>query len=663
MKVRVFEAFSGYGSTAMAMKKLQKDYPDKIDFEFVGISEIENNAVKAYKAVHGEVKNYGDISKINWSDVPNFDLLTYSFPCQDISMAGKQNGFSQDSGTRSSLLWECRKAIKAKRPRFLLLENVKALVSDKFKPDFRRWIYELEKFGYSNYWQVLDASGFGLPQHRERVFMVSILGNTEPYYFPQPFPLEKRLKDVLEDEVDEKYYLSGERVQGMLKSTEKESDKGNGFKFEPADVNGVAHTVQTTQNRKTDNFLKVLNPLKGKTDKSWFFEQQVYDENGIARAIKSESGSGNVPKVVQVGQIYPNTGNPQAGRIYSEEGVSPTLDTMEGGNRQPKIVTCASRKRGDGHNLEFGGDVANCVTGVNTDSMVAEPFNVCKDGTCRTIKAQYYKNSLANFVREDGLGATCVIEPKIMKVGNYSKSGHNASAILDPNGISPTIMENHGTVNAVIEPKIILENETQVSQEKRIYNTDGISCTIDTYCNARPKIAVKENPKVINVGKVEYDDHSRTHQQDFVQHEDGLCRTIPAGTHGSTPHLLKTMVRTKDGVMYKGREIKDGDGLYACYSESFFRGGLDGVSRSLKAEMHDAAVCTNYRIRRLTPTECGRLMGCSDEDIKKMIDAGISNSALYRLFGNSIATNCLYHIFRKLFIDTKPENHRQLSLF
>lgn len=132
--------------------------------------------------------------------------------CQDISTAGKQKGFVEGSGSRSSLLWECRRAIEAKRPKFLLMENVKALVQKKFMPEFQRWIATLDELGYASFWQVLNAKDFGVPQNRERVFMVSILGDAS-FEFPKPFPLEKRLRDVLEENVDESYCLKDEQAQ------------------------------------------------------------------------------------------------------------------------------------------------------------------------------------------------------------------------------------------------------------------------------------------------------------------------------------------------------------------------------------------------------------------------------------------------------------------
>lgn len=144
--------------------------------------------------------------------------------CQDFSQSGLQRGGEEGSGTRSSLLWECRKAILAKKPKYLILENVKALTSKKFMPLFQKWLDGLESYGYANYWKVLNATDFGVPQNRERVFCISILKTEdEPmpiFHFPQPFPLEKRLKDIVEKnedgspmKVDEKYYLSDKALE------------------------------------------------------------------------------------------------------------------------------------------------------------------------------------------------------------------------------------------------------------------------------------------------------------------------------------------------------------------------------------------------------------------------------------------------------------------
>lgn len=173
-KVKVFTAFSGYDSQVLALERLKSDW-GVFDYELVGWSEIEHSAIKAHNSLFPQwsALNYGDIAKINWEEVSDFDLFTYSFPCTDISNAGKQSGFSAGSNTRSSLLWECEKAVRIKRPKYLLMENVKALVQRKFMPDFQRWIDLLKSYGYANFWRVLNAKDFGVAQNRERVFMIT----------------------------------------------------------------------------------------------------------------------------------------------------------------------------------------------------------------------------------------------------------------------------------------------------------------------------------------------------------------------------------------------------------------------------------------------------------------------------------------------------------
>jgi DNA (cytosine-5)-methyltransferase 1 len=160
------------------------------------------------------------MTKIDWTKVDDFDLLFYSTPCQSISAAGLQHGFAEGSGTRSSIIWNVRDAVKIKRPKYLCLENVKAMISGKFVGMFNLWQRELEKLGYVNFAQVLNSKDYGVPQNRERIFLFSVriddINNTPKFYFPKPFPLQIRLKDVLEEEVEEKYYLSDERVQNLF---------------------------------------------------------------------------------------------------------------------------------------------------------------------------------------------------------------------------------------------------------------------------------------------------------------------------------------------------------------------------------------------------------------------------------------------------------------
>ena len=209
--LKVVTLCSGYDSQLMAIRNLG------IPYECVGWSEIDKYAIMAHNAVFPEIadRNLGDMTKIDWSQVPDFDLLFYSTPCTDFSNAGKQAGGEEGSGTRSSILWWTRYAIQHKMPKYLVMENVKALVSGKFITLFRKWLDELTSYGYTNFCQVLNAKDYGIPQNRERIFVVSILGDAW-FTFPQPQELKLRLKDMLEDKVDEKYYLPQDKVNQFI---------------------------------------------------------------------------------------------------------------------------------------------------------------------------------------------------------------------------------------------------------------------------------------------------------------------------------------------------------------------------------------------------------------------------------------------------------------
>ena len=219
-KLKVFTAFSGYDSQCLALKRLHEMYPD-FDYELVGWSEIDPYAIQAHNILFPEAAdlNHGDISTVDWSQVPDFDLFTYSSPCQDFSLAGKQRGGEEGSGTRSSLLWECKRCIEAKRPKYLLLENVTTLVSKKFLPLLMKWIETVRSFGYESFYTTLNAKYFNVPQNRDRLFLVSIRKESPDevinYNFPNPQEITRYAEDLLESRgtVDEKYYIDQEKVR------------------------------------------------------------------------------------------------------------------------------------------------------------------------------------------------------------------------------------------------------------------------------------------------------------------------------------------------------------------------------------------------------------------------------------------------------------------
>lgn len=384
-KLTVNELFSGIGAQRKALERLG------IPHEVVGISEIDKYAIQSYEAIFGKTHNYGDISTVERLDYA--DLWTYSFPCQDISVAGNQKGISE--GTRSGLLYQVQRLLEVAKdegtlPKYLLLENVKNLVGKKFKGQFDNWLFYLDQLGYDTYWQVLNAKNYGIPQNRERVFAVSIRKDlNETFEFPKPEVLTKKLADVLEDEVDEKFYLSEKTIAGFIKHNENHIAKGTGFLWKPRDLNSHASCLRANGAlAPTDNTIvveKVIGASRGRNPENpsdrtvgapteqrleintqgtsntittvqkdnYVVEKIVCEQRcdeglrffkgdvvGTLRTIDACGDKRVVENIIQVGNIVStgNWDNPQRGRIYSTEGISPALNTVGGGGLEPKII-------------------------------------------------------------------------------------------------------------------------------------------------------------------------------------------------------------------------------------------------------------------------------------------------------------------------------------
>lgn len=291
--LKVLELFAGIGACSKALERLG------IEHEIVDAVEIDKYAVQSFNAIHGTNFEPQDITK--WDKDIDVDFIIHGSPCQDFSVAGLGKGGDKGSGTRSSLMYETLRIVEKLKPKYVIWENVKNLLSKKHRHNFDAYLDAMRGLGYTNYYQVLNAKDYGIPQNRERVFTVSILGGGD-YVFPEKQELTVRLKDLLEDEVDEKYYLTDEQMDRLK------------------------HATFGTNNEKS----------------------RLQEENGVTRTLLARDYKD--PKCVQVGQIYgtEREPNPQAGRVYDSNGISPTMDTCQGGNREPKIV--ASRGRGVGYN-------------------------------------------------------------------------------------------------------------------------------------------------------------------------------------------------------------------------------------------------------------------------------------------------------------------------
>ena len=309
--IRLIELFAGIGSQAKALKNLGAN------FEHYRICEFDKYAVQGYNAVHGTNFETSDITKINADDLGIVDtdkycyIMTYSFPCQDLSNAGLGKGMAKGSGTRSGLLWEVERLLDECKelPNVLIMENVPAVIGAKNVEHFAKWQEKLEQLGYKNKWQVLNAKDYGIPQNRERCFMVSILGDYY-YDFPKTIPLKLRLKDMLEKEVDEKYYLSDRAINGMLNST---------------------FNCSTLEARtEKDGVMPTLCARDYKDPKL------VIEETDKCNCIGTLQG-GKWDKMHDI-----------AKRVYSPNGCSPTIHTCGGGNLEPKVIIGVGEKKSNG---------------------------------------------------------------------------------------------------------------------------------------------------------------------------------------------------------------------------------------------------------------------------------------------------------------------------
>lgn len=294
MKLKVLELFAGIGACSKALTNLG------IEHEIVDAVEIDKYAIQSFNAVHGTNFEPQDIT--TWDKDIKCDLIMHGSPCQDFSVSGKNAGGDKGSGTRSSLMYETLRIVEKLRPKYVIWENVKNLLSKTHRHNFDAYIESMEKLGYKSKYRVLNAKDYGCPQNRERVFTVSIRQDLDAdFEFPEPQELKLRLKDVLEPKVDEKYYLSDEQVSKIKLWEDRQKQNGRGFRFNVHDGDDTATTMTTSADRpSTSNY---------------------YRE----------------PKVEVAGRLN-HYNYDKMDRVYNSDGVAPTVDTMTGGGRQPKII-------------------------------------------------------------------------------------------------------------------------------------------------------------------------------------------------------------------------------------------------------------------------------------------------------------------------------------
>lgn len=550
------------------------------------------NKLKQYYIADKLSNNLGDISKVD--RLPYADMVTYSFPCTDLSVAGKGEGmvnkcscgyswpidFSDDneslicpscgakvqSSTRSGLLGQVQRLLAVSKkentlPKYLLLENVKNLVGKKFKPQFDAWIRWLDSIGYNTYYQVLNSKNFGIPQNRERIFALSIRKDVDNgnFKFPEQIPLTTRLKDILEKTVDEKYYLSGDKVESILANFIARQNEASGINLKDQattfdGLTDVAHTLMARDYKGFGNqsMTGVIEPLivasrgrnpdnpSDRTTGSPTEQRLEANTNGTTNTITTVAKDNYVME-------------PQVLRAERTDYGKAIRKKYETGEIYEKICNMREmRPRTDG--------VSNTITTVQKDNYVMEPV-VCEQRCDEGLR--FFKDDVVGTLRTiDACGDKRVIEPELTQIGTIDGNGHEI--------------------------------------RRRVYDADGISptlCGVGSGGNTEPKVLVKdEDVNPVRIGNI-YGEQFGTGYAGNVWDQDSVSPTIMTAQGGNRQPLV-----------------------------------VDDVK---------------WRIRKLTPLECWRLMGFSDEDCNRA-SAYVSDSSLYKQAGNSIVTSCLVAIFYSL---------------
>lgn len=404
--LRVLSLFSGIGAFETALRRMG------YQFEIVNYCEIDPYASKAYSQIHGISEDYNlkDVRQVNTLLLDNINLMTWVWPCQDISVAGKQRGFKDNDGnlTRSGLFFQGLRILTELQPEYAIAENVKALTGKKFTAEFETVLTSLDKAGYNNYWKVLNAKDYGVPQNRERVFIVSIRKDidTGAFTFPEKQELKLRVKDLLEPVVDEKYYINNERAESLIQQILAKTDIG--------DIEVVDSTINDPKVKEVSNCIKAR------------YDAGIENQRSVGTAVIE-------PKIKRLGNLYDeNAGGARAGNVYAPDGLAPALQTAQGGNRMPLItepIIAASR----GRNPDNPGDrttglpteqrlevntqgMSNTLTTVQKDNLVVEPQILKYERTeyAKSIRKEYENGELSErrcnmrqyTTRKDGMSNT-----------------------------------------------------------------------------------------------------------------------------------------------------------------------------------------------------------------------------------------------------------------
>lgn len=665
-----------------------------------------NNNLGSITRVHADELNIIDKDKYTY-------MMFYSFPCTDLSLAGKQMGMKKGSGTRSGLLWEVERILKEtvehelELPDILMMENVPQVCSGKNKEDFDDWKEFLSSLGYSNFHEILNACDYGVPQNRKRCFMVSILDKNAAYTFPKKIPLTKCVKDILEQNVDEKYYINNEKAEELIKSLLERGILPNpkdiicvdGTINKPGERN-VANCIPARYDsgignlRSSGNMVISQRPCIVKDQGKTFGKDIDVASTLLARDYKGLNNRGSNAviegKINVVGHL-PTGG--QRGRVYDSNGILGTLTATE--FKDPSKVIEPSIMKYD---VETKVKVRKYDLDVNelcsllrykraekhlTNKEIADALNIpltkvshyFRNDRCFAIPDENIWYKLKDLLGIETDKFDKAITEFEIKSSNYDKT----NKIYNENGCSPTITSGNPDVKVLVEKNvnqlgnIMDDNGFKNPQCGRVYDSNACSPTINT-CgggNHEPKIidativAMRgrpiENPNIRQAGlptkqRLEINKESISNTLTTVQKDnlvlestlyDDYNNNIPneqSKIGAITPTCGNSTLRNGKKIIERvGQISSDGSQCGTVVSDK-------GLFPTVSAGCHGYAnphICTQYRIRKLTPKECGRLMDVTDDVIDAMSTVN-SNSKLYQQFGNSIVIAVLCALFLQL---------------
>lgn len=670
--------------------------------------------LKQYYIADKLSKNLGDISKVE--RLPYVDFWTYSYPCTDLSVAGKGEGMVNKcdkcnhtwpidfetpktnnvcpncgnidiKSTRSGLLGQVQRLLTVSYeedtlPKYLLLENVKNLTGKKFKPQFDAWVNWLDLIGYNTYYKVVNGKHTGVPQNRERVFAISVRKDidTKGFIFPEQIPLTTRLKDILEKNVDEKYYLPDDRIEKILNSSFMQEKKriqmtdvcdtllardwkdpkcvpveadatpirigniygenfGTGYAGNVWDKDGISPTLQTAQggNRQplvVDEIKVIGNYMPSNHDAS-----RVVDIDGIAPTVKENHGTVTAiaePQVIKVGQV--SSEGSQSGTVYSPDGVAPTLcagchgyamgNILE--EQEPFIVASRGRNPENPSDRTPGAPTEqrlepNFTGCTNTLTSVQKDNYVCEPQVLRAERTEYGKEIRKQYEAGE-------IDEKI---GNMREMKPRTDGVA--NTVTTVLKDNY-----VAEPIIYDDYNSRISTDQDAINTLTCNCGASAERNGvkiiEPRIVEDQFPGSRDARI--YEQYSPTLRQNC-----GGLKVADVDNKDVDPELVGGIGEKNFGKQYRqGNRVYNSEAIAMALNAQPI-GNTGGYSYLYAVEEK-----IQWRIRKLTCKECWRLMNFTDQDCDRAAQY-VSASALYKQAGNSIIVACLIALMSSLFIE------------